>query len=248
MSISGRYYPWGAAKGRRRSRTGGYGGPGGLSLVPAPDCPPVLAAPEAKENFLSSVFEGDSRQPEVITDLSTHGGMGGENPPGYGCWQWDQDLEQAASLCSAEAPTSPPLHRSASPAVNQSEILCDSLDWCLTPCAEEKAGDGERLTASESPEVLPPSCALSLAPGSSTGLERLGNACGINGFPPTLCAGPSHLFLGNFFLLGLRSSQHRQAGSGSAAKSGDRAFCRGTKRRSGRTHPQSRAPPVNERG
>jgi hypothetical protein len=112
----------------------------------------------------------------------------------HGCWQWDlaenadgELLDEADSLCSSE---------------------------CLTPCASLEPGDGERLTASEQSEVLPPSASGILAPGSSTDLEnKLHSACGINGFLPTRCAGPPHLFLAGFSFYGLGASRHRQAGA-----------------------------------
>lgn len=72
----------------------------------------------------------------------------------------------------------------------------------LTPYAETLRGDGEQLNGKVPLKHLPPSDPSSLATGSIAGaltcrLEPLGT-CGINGFPPTLCAGPSHLILGDF--------------------------------------------------
>jgi len=192
---------------------------------------PALASPENCSGVLEEKKEKDLSGSETQ----------GDSRQAYGCWQWDtqeseteRDLEQAASLCSAVAPPSPPL------AAASLCLVADSTR-CLTPYADLKAGDGERLTASDSLEVLPPSLPFSLAPGSSTDLEGLGNPCGINWFPPTLCAGPSHLFLGDFFLLGLRSSQHQQVWGSSAAGSGGRgalsvsrlSFRKRTERRSG---------------
>lgn len=82
---------------------------------------------------------------------------------------------------------------------------------CLTPCASLGTGDGERLTASEPTEVLPPSASGILASGSSTDFEgELHSACGINGFLPSRCAGPPHLFLADFSFYGLEASRHRQ--------------------------------------
>lgn len=155
-----------------------------------------------------------------------------------GCWDWDmpesEEEQSELELRSAES---------------------FALNLCLTPYAFEDVGDGERLTASERPRVLPPSASSSLAPGSSTDFEDLRNACGINGHPPTLCAGPPHLFLGGVSLIfGLRTSQHRQASNSARTKAagGNRteaaAACllfgglRERERRL-RTQKQSRAPP-----
>jgi hypothetical protein len=79
-----------------------------------------------------------------------------------------------------------------------------SLLWKLTPCAQIFSGEGEQLNSIRVLSLLSPSYPSSLASGSTSGalnecrLKPTGT-CGINGFPPTLCAGPSHLILGAFF-------------------------------------------------
>lgn len=113
----------------------------------------------------------------------------------YGCHQWDLAQDAAdGELCELDE--------------------SDFSDWCLTPSASLEPGDGERLTASEQTEVLPPSASGILAPGSSTDLEgELPSACGINGFLPARGAGPPHLFLAGFSFCGLPASRHRQVGA-----------------------------------
>jgi hypothetical protein len=76
--------------------------------------------------------------------------------------------------------------------------------WKLTPYAQLLSGEGEQLNGMRALRLLSPSYPSSLASGSTSGalnecrLEP-SSTCGINGFPPTLCAGPSHLILGAFF-------------------------------------------------
>ncbi|MBX9941897.1 MAG: hypothetical protein K2Y32_21700 [Candidatus Obscuribacterales bacterium] len=165
------------------------------------------SCPGSEKNFLTPVLVGDSGQ----TDLP--GRLAPIPAPEIFIASEESDpaaeLEQAAPLCSADAPPCPPL------ASARMRLVANSA-WCLTPFAFLESGDGERLTASELTITRSPSTPLSLATGSSTGLEGLGNACGINGVPPTLRAGPSHLILGGIFLLGLGASQHRQVGSSSS--------------------------------
>jgi hypothetical protein len=79
-----------------------------------------------------------------------------------------------------------------------------SFIWKLTPCAQILSGEGEQLNGIRVLSLLSPSYPSSLASGSTSGALsecRLEPhcTCGINGFPPTLCAGPSHLILGAFF-------------------------------------------------
>jgi hypothetical protein len=79
-----------------------------------------------------------------------------------------------------------------------------SFIWKLTPCAEILSGEGEQLNGIRVLSLFSPSYPSSLVSGSTSGALsecRLEPhcTCGINGFPPTLCAGPSHLILGAFF-------------------------------------------------
>lgn len=154
----------------------------------------------------------------------------------YGCHQWDLAQDAAAGELFE---------------LDESGFS----DRCLTPSASLEPGDGERLTASEQTEVLPPSASVILATGSSTDLEgELPSGCGINGFLPARGAGPPHLFLAGFSFCGLPASQHRQVGAAAqrARKRGaqtgrTRAACllfrKRTKRASG-WRQQARAPPA----
>lgn len=118
-------------------------------------------------------------------------------PPGEGETQEDSD---GGSLCGWSRPPTPTLHRSASP------DLALTLEECLTPYAEEELGRRRTTDGSDSGEE-PPSPEASLAPGSSTGLEGLGYACGISSL-----AVLAPVFLGDIYISGLRSGQLRQGG------------------------------------
>lgn len=116
-------------------------------------------------------------------------------------------------------------------------------ELCLTPSAFALAGDGERLTARHLQELSPPPPFFSLASGSNTGVEGLRYACGISSLAGLVALAP--VFLGEIFLSGLWTSQHRQ-GEHQPQQSGPESagncvtlapcllFCKRTARRSGR--------------
>ena len=117
--------------------------------------------------------------------------------------------------------------------------------WCLTPYAETLRGDGEQLNGKRHLRLLPPSNPASLATGSSTGaltckLEPV-RICGLNGFPPTRGAGPSHLNPRNLYMaLCARSWRHSDGIE-------LLIFCKGARVRNltarGKKRKRSRAPP-----
>lgn len=125
------------------------------------------------------------------------------------------------SALSAVVPPSPPLAAAwlrlvADEPEQPCELAPISL-WCLTPYAETLRGDGEQLNGKSHLRLLPPSDPASLATGSSTGalsckLEPL-SICGLNGSPPTHCAGPSHLNPRNFYMALCARSWRRSEGT-----------------------------------
>jgi hypothetical protein len=118
-----------------------------------------------------------------------------------------QEQEEQAAL-PAVAPSSSPLApawlRLVADEPEQPYELAPISLWCLTPYAETLRGDSEQLNGKSHLRLLPPSDPASLATGSSTGALTCKSVplstCGLNGFPPTLCAGPSHLNPRDFYM------------------------------------------------
>jgi hypothetical protein len=175
---------------------GGAGG-GGASLS--------FGSISEKESFLNPLLVGDSDlgpAKEII------------------CSDRESLDEQEQAALQAVAPPSPPIATACMRLVaDEAEQPCELAPislWCLTPYAETLRGDGEQLNGKRHLRLLPPSDPASLATGSSTGaltckLEPV-RICGLNGFPPTRCAGPSHLNPRDFYMALCARSWRRSEG------------------------------------
>ena len=157
----------------------------------------VLAA-VAEESFLPPVLVRDSGQ----TDLSCLSAPA-ENDR--------DDLEQAASQDSAEAPPSPPL------AAAWLSLVADSA-LCLLSCADRQVAKVRESDGMESPESLSSPSRTQPSTGSKHWLGGSLGTCGLNGFLPSSAEpppGPLHLNPREIFYKGSGSVLLQDGGSSS---------------------------------
>lgn len=158
-----------------------------------PPCPPALGAassgPSSEKSFLNPPGSGDSGDLELDRDLSAQE----RGAP-------SEDLEQAASLCSAVAPPLPPqaaatFRFGAASAEQPSELAPIDLGCLLSRAfrqvAKARESDGKETAGSlASPPHTQPST------GSKHWLLKVSGTCGLNGFLPSSAEpplGPLHL-------------------------------------------------------
>jgi len=157
----------------------------------------VLAA-VAEESFLPSVLVGDSRQTE-FSCIPEH-------------VESDQDdLEPTASLCSAEAPPSPPQ------AAATLRLVADSA-LCLLSCADRQVATVRESDGMEAPESLASPSRTQPSTGSKHWLGGTLGTCGLNGFLPSSAEpplGPLQLNPREIFSKGSGSVMLQDGGSSS---------------------------------
>ena len=154
-----------------------------------PPCPPALGAAGSEKSFLNPPGSGDSGDLEVDRDLSVQE----RGAP-------SEDLEQAASLCSAVASPIPPqaaatLRFGAASAEQPCELAPIDLGCLLSRAfrqvAKARESDGKETAGSlASPPHTQPST------GSKHWLLWVSGTCGLNGFLPSSAEpllGPPHL-------------------------------------------------------
>jgi hypothetical protein len=177
-----------------------------------PPCPPALGAAGSEKSFLNPPGSGDSGDLEVDRDLSVQE----RGAP-------SEDLEQAASLCSAVASPIPPqaaatLRFGAASAEQPCELAPIDLGCLLSRAfrqvAKARESDGKETAGSlASPPHTQPST------GSKHWLLRVSGTCGLNGFLPGSAEpplGPPHLNPRELFSKGSGLVMLQEGGSSQA--------------------------------